>query len=233
LLSKVDLKKKAVGEKAVEYIQDGMTIGLGSGSTVYWMMKKLGKLVENGLNVRGVPSSLRTEGWAKEFGVPLVYFSEVSRLDLAIDGADEVDPDFNLSKGGGGSLLREKLVNDAADELIIVVDDSKLVKNLGAFPLPVEIVPFGWENTARKIEKLGCTPMLRKNEGKVFISNNGNYIVDCRFTSIADPAALHQQLKLLLGVIETGLFVNMTDKVIVGMDKGIKILDKGKVLCDE
>ncbi|MGO4889198.1 ribose-5-phosphate isomerase RpiA [Anaerobacillus sp. MEB173] len=226
MLSNVEEKKKAVGEKAVEYIQDGMTIGLGSGSTVYWMLKKLGEQVRNGFRVRGVPSSLRTEGWAKEFGIPLVYFSEVSRLDLAIDGADEIDPQFNLTKGGGGSLLREKLVNDAADKLIIVADDSKLVNQLGAFPLPVEVVPFGWENTARKIAKLGCTTNLRKRDGEVFVSNNGNYIVDCDFGVITDPATLHQQLKLLLGVVETGLFINMTDIVIVAEETDTKILEK-------
>ncbi|HYK71761.1 MAG TPA: ribose-5-phosphate isomerase RpiA [Pseudoneobacillus sp.] len=227
MINKVDEKKKAVGEKATEYIQNGMTIGLGSGSTVYWMMKKLGELIKQGLNVKGVPSSLRTEGWAKEFGIPLVYFSEVSRLDLAIDGADEVDPNFNLTKGGGGSLLREKLVNDAADKLIIVVDDSKLVPKLGAFPLPVEVVQFGWQNTARKLEKLGCKPKLRVRDDKVFVSNNGNYILDCEFTSISDPVALHQKIKLILGVVETGLFINMTDIVIVGEENGIKILTKG------
>ncbi|WP_442600216.1 ribose-5-phosphate isomerase RpiA [Neobacillus sp. D3-1R] len=226
MLNKIDEKKKVVGEKATEYIKDGMTIGLGSGSTVYWMMKKLGELVKQGLNVRGVPSSVRTEGWAKEFGVPLVYFSEVSRLDLAIDGADEVDPNFNLTKGGGGSLLREKLVNDAADQLIIVVDDSKLVDKLGAFPLPVEVVQFGWQNTARKLEQLGCQPKLRIRDNEVFVSNNGNYILDCDFTSISDPVTLHHQIKQLLGVVETGLFINMTDIVIVGEDNGVKILTK-------
>src|SRR4051812_22726633 len=158
VLSGVDLKKKAVGEKAVEFIRDNMVIGLGSGSTVYWMMKKLGELVSEGLSVKGVPSSVRTEGWAKEFGIPLVYFSEVSQLDLAIDGADEVDPEYNLIKGGGGSLLREKLVDAAADRLIIVVDDSKLVPTLGTFPLPVEVVPFGWEITAQRLAKLDCIP---------------------------------------------------------------------------
>jgi ribose 5-phosphate isomerase A len=226
VLNVVDLKKKAVGEKAVEYIQDGMVIGLGSGSTVYWMMKKLGELVSKGLRVKGVPSSIRTEGWAKEFGIPLVYFSEVSRLDLAIDGADEVDPDYNLIKGGGGSLLREKLVDAAADRLIIVVDDSKLVQALGTFPLPVEVVPFGWELTAQRLAKLDCTQKLRIKEDKIFITNNGNYILDCQFNSITNPSELHQQLKLTLGVVETGLFTNMTDIVIVSNDEGVQIKEK-------
>ncbi|WP_305033866.1 ribose-5-phosphate isomerase RpiA [Ammoniphilus sp. YIM 78166] len=226
MLNQVDAKKKAVGEKAVEYIQDGMTIGLGSGSTVYWMLKKLGELVEKGFRVRGVPSSLRTEGWAKDFGISLVYFSEVTRLDLAIDGADEVDPQFNLIKGGGGSLLREKLVDAAADQLIIVVDDRKLVQTLGSFPLPVEVVSFGWETTAKRIQELHGNPQLRRRDGEIFVTNNGNYILDCSFSSILDPAALHQQLKLLLGVVETGLFINMTDIVIVGEENGIRILEK-------
>lgn len=226
MLSGVDLKKKAVGEKAVEYIRDDMVIGLGSGSTVYWMMKKLGELVSKGFRVKGVPSSVRTEGWAKEFGIPLAYFSEVSRLDLAIDGADEVDPDYNLIKGGGGSLLREKLVDAAADRLIIVVDDSKLVRTLGAFPLPVEVVPFGWELTAQRLAMLDCTPKLRIKEEKIFITNNGNYILDCQFNSITNPSKLHQQLKLTLGVVETGLFTNMTDIVIVSNEEGVQIKER-------
>lgn len=227
-MNSMDKQKKAVGEKAVEYVQDGMALGLGSGSTVYWMLKKLGERVNEGLKIQGVPSSIRTENWAREFGIPLTSLSEVRRLDLAIDGADEVDPDFNLIKGGGGSLLREKLVNDAADRLIIVADESKLVKKLGAFPLPVEIVPFGWENTAEKIAALQCTLKLRKKEGEVFVTNNGNFILDCSFQTIPDAQLLHQNLKMILGVVETGLFINMADMVLVGKEDGIEILEKSK-----
>ncbi|QTN00283.1 ribose-5-phosphate isomerase RpiA [Sediminibacillus dalangtanensis] len=227
MLYDVEEKKRRAGEKAVEYIEDGMTIGLGSGSTVYWMIKKLGERIKQGLEVKGVPSSLRTEAWAREFGIPLVYFSEVNRLDLAIDGADEVDPDFQLIKGGGGSLLREKLVADAAKKLIIIVDESKQVQKLGRFPLPVEIVRFGWESTARKLSSFGCNPMLRKTEdGEVFVTNNDNYIVDCVFDAITDPEGLHRELKLLLGVVETGLFLKRTDKVIVGRKRGVDILER-------
>ncbi|WP_223635777.1 ribose-5-phosphate isomerase RpiA [Planococcus sp. 4-30] len=222
----IDEKKKEVGEKAVEYIKDGMVLGLGSGSTVYWMLKKLGERVKEGMTVKGVSSSLRTEEWAKEFGIPLTTLSKARRLNLAIDGADEVDPSFHLTKGGGGSLLREKLVNDAAEQLIIVVDDSKLVNQLGAFPLPVEIVPFGWENTAEKIAGLYCQPKLRRENDEIFITDNGNYIVDCQFNEIVDPTALHQKLKLILGVVETGLFINMTDIVLVGGESGVRILEK-------
>lgn len=224
MLENKDQLKKHAGEKAIHYIKDGMTIGLGSGSTVYWTIKKLGELVQQGLNIKGIPSSRRTEGWAKEFGLPLTTFSEVQQLDVAIDGADEIDPHFNLTKGGGGSLVREKIVNAASSQLIIIVDDSKLVSQLGKFPLPVEVVPFGWEVTALNIAKLGCKPKLRMKENEVFISDNGNYILDCQFESIPSPNELHKSLKSLLGVVETGLFIDMTNIVIVGKTDGVKIL---------
>lgn len=221
----LELNKKAAGEKAAEYIRDGMVIGLGSGSTVYWMMKKLGEMIADGMDVKGIPSSIRTEGWANEFGIPLTDFSEVRLLDLAIDGANEIDPQFNLSKGGGGSLVREKIVNANSKKLIIIADKTKLVSKLGKAPLPVEILQFGWEVTAEKITKLGCKPVLRVQEGSRFISNNGNYIVDCEFESIQDPVKLHQKLKLLLGVVETGLFIGMTDILIIAGESEVKVLE--------
>lgn len=226
MLSSTELMKKAAGEKAAEFVRDGMILGLGSGSTVYWLLKRLGERVQEGLTIKGIPSSLRTEGWAKEFNIPLTDFSEVQDLDLAIDGADEIDPDFNLTKGGGGSLLREKLVDIQAKKLIIIADESKLVQQLGKFPLPVEVVPFGWEATAKRIAALGATPVLRKRDGQVFVSNNSNYILDCQFQSIPNPAELHKQLKLLLGVVETGLFIDMTDTVIIAGKEEVKVLNK-------
>jgi ribose 5-phosphate isomerase A len=221
-----DFYKKAAAEKAVEYVEDGMVLGLGSGTTVYWFLKRLGELVDQGLNIKGIPSSLRTEGWAKEFGIPLTDFSEVKTLDLAIDGADEIDPGFQLTKGGGGSLLREKLVNAHTKRVIIIADESKMVDHLGSFPLPVEVVPFAWQRTADKIEALGGIPVLRHRNGEVFISNNGNYILDCSFGRIEDPRTLHTRLKLLLGVVETGLFIDMTDIVILAGPEGAKVLNK-------
>jgi ribose 5-phosphate isomerase A len=226
MVEEVDWKKKLAGEKAVDYIKDGMTLGLGSGSTVYWTLKRLGDLVKEGMDIKGVPSSLRTEGWAREFGVPLTDFSNVKQLDLAIDGADEVDQQFNLVKGGGGSLVREKIVNAASDKLIIVVDESKLVTALGKFALPVEVVPFGWEVTAARISELGCEPILRKRGNQVFVSNNGNYILDCPFDVIKNASELHAVIKKLVGVVETGLFIDMTEIVIVGTDDGVTILEK-------
>ncbi|TFB24449.1 ribose-5-phosphate isomerase RpiA [Filobacillus milosensis] len=225
-MNQVDFKKKAAGEKAAEYIQDGMVIGLGSGSTMYWMLKALGQKVREGLSIQGIPSSIKTENWAREFGIPLTNFEKVNRLDLAIDGADEVDPHFNLIKGGGGSLLREKIVDQAADHFIVVVDDSKLVDELGAFPLPVEVVSFGWQLVKYRIEQLGCQAELRKRNGEVFVTNNQNYILDCQFNVIKKPEELHHKLKQMLGVVETGLFFNMTDRVIIGKDNEVKIQER-------
>lgn len=224
---KLEEQKKVAGEKAVQFIKDGMIIGLGSGSTVYWTLKKLGEHIQKGLNVKGIASSVRTEKWANQFGIPLTSFSEVQQLDISIDGADEVDRNFNLIKGGGGSLLREKIVCSSSAQLIIVIDDFKLVSTLGNFPLPIEVVQFGWEVTAQRISMLGCHPILRMNNNGVFISNNGNYILDCKFDLIENPLSLHTKLKQLLGVIETGLFVGMVDKVIVGKENGhSQILEK-------
>jgi ribose 5-phosphate isomerase A len=221
----LELNKKAAGEKAAEYIQDGMVIGLGSGSTVYWMMKKLGEMISKGMDIKGIPSSIRTAGWANEFGIPLTDFSKVHLLDLAIDGANEIDPQFNLSKGGGGSLVREKIVNANSKKLIIIADETKLVSALGKAPLPVEILQFGWEVTAEKIAELGCNPELRVHDGERFVSNNGNYIVDCEFESIQDPVKLHHDLKQMLGVVETGLFIGMTDIVIIAGENKVQVLE--------
>ncbi|WP_096274012.1 ribose-5-phosphate isomerase RpiA [Paucisalibacillus globulus] len=225
-MDKLERYKRAAGEKAVDFIENGMILGLGSGSTVYWMMKRLAELVQQGMDIKGVPSSKRTEGWAKEFGIPLVDFSQVDKIDLAIDGADEIDPEFQLTKGGGGSLVREKIVDALAEKLIIIADKTKVVETLGTFPLPVEVVPFGYQATAKRIEKLGAIPTLRIKDGDVFVSNNGNYILDCQFTSINNPEQLHEKIKALVGVVETGLFVNMVDTVIIGNEKGTEIITK-------
>jgi|UPI00068D103F ribose 5-phosphate isomerase A len=224
------LEKKLAGEKAAEYIQDGMTIGLGTGSTVYWTIQKLGELVSQGLQIKAIPSSVETERLAKKAGIPLTTFSEVNMLDLSIDGADEVDAMFHLIKGGGGALVREKFIDTFTRKFIVVVDESKLVSKLGSFPLPVEITPFGWEVTCQSLAELGCTPVLRKRNDERFISDNGNYIVDCHFTGIDDPASLHSQLKQLLGVVETGLFIDLTDLMIVGKRDGVEIVSPKKNL---
>lgn len=218
--------KRLAGEYAVDFIKEGMTIGLGTGSTVYWTIQKLGELVREGLAIRGVPTSKQTEQLAKELQIPLVSLSEVDELDLTIDGADEISDDLQLTKGGGGALLREKLVATASKQLIIVADESKLVSRLGKFPLPVEVVPFAAEHTAQRIcTLLDCTTTLRLQNNKPYIIDNGNFIVDCAFPEfIANPIETHQFLKTLTGVVETGLFINMAHIVVIGKSNGVKKL---------
>jgi len=225
MLNEKDLMKKSVGEEAVTFVENGMKLGLGSGSTVYWMIRKLGERIkEEGIEVEGIPSSEQTAKWAREFGVPLTDFSAVKELDITIDGADEVDENLQLIKGGGAALFREKIIAQAAKKLIIIVDSSKIVKTLGSYPLPVEVLPFAWERTASEISKLGCDPELRMKDGKPLITDNGNYILDCPFGTIGSPRELDGKLKTIAGVIETGLFVDLTSQVILSDGENIKII---------
>ncbi|WP_261134373.1 ribose-5-phosphate isomerase RpiA [Bacillus sp. Marseille-Q3570] len=216
--------KRKAAEEAVKKLKNGMTVGLGSGSTVEWMLKKLGEEVGKGLQITGITTSKKTEHLARKYGIPLTSLSKTTHVDIAIDGADEVDPDLNLLKGGGGALVREKIVASLAEQLIIIVDSSKMVSRLGYAPLPVEVVPFGWEATVRKIEEFGGRPSLRRTDGQVFVSDNGNYILDCRFDQIEQPALFHEKLKQLTGVVDTGLFPAMADQVIISRDGKIETL---------
>lgn len=219
--------KQAAGEKAAEFVRSGMTIGLGTGSTVYWTIRKIGAMIaEDDFAIRAVPTSRATATLASELKIPLVGFGEVVELDLTIDGADEISPRLDLIKGGGGALLREKLVAAASKRLIIVADENKSVEKLGAFRVPVEIVPFAWETTARRIEAAGGLPILRRSENQIFTTDNGNYIVDCDCGLINEPDELHRTLKLLPGVIETGLFVGMAETAIIAGADGVKVLSK-------
>lgn len=220
--------KKVVGEKAVEYVKDGMVVGLGTGSTVFHTISKLGELVGKGLSIKGIPTSNQTEKLAIEVGIPLVTFNEIEQIDLAIDGADEVDDEFNLIKGGGGALLREKIIAKAAKSFIVIADSHKRVNKLGAFPLPVEVVPFGYEMTMKHIQDLGCSPKLRQSNGIPFLSDNGNYIFDCSFPLIEHPGELEKSLNLIPGVVENGLFVGMADKVIT-LNREKNIIINGRV----
>lgn len=221
--------KRLAGERAAEFVEDGMTIGLGTGTTVYWTLRRLGEMVASGSRVRGVATSKQTEDAAREFGIPLATLADARALDLTIDGADEFDPEFNLIKGGGGALLREKFVALASRRLIVVADESKRVAALGAFGLPVEVVPFAFETTLARIAGTGCAPRLRAtSEGAPYVTDNGNYIADCACGAINDPAELHRRLKLLPGVIETGLFVGMVDAVIVAGESGVEVLERSR-----
>jgi len=221
---KVD--KVIAAEEAVKYVKNGMTLGLGSGSTVNWFLRKLSVRVKEGLEIQGIPSSKKTEKLAKELGIPLIDFSGTTHIDLAIDGADEIDSSLNLIKGGGGSLVREKVVDACADELIIIADASKMVSQLGTFPLPIEVLPFGFEVTVENIKKLGGTSNLRRKDDQIFVSDNGNYIIDCSFGPINDAVTLHEKLIQMVGVIDTGIFAGMADKVIVARNGEIELYSR-------
>jgi len=212
--------KQLAAEKAVEYVEDGMRIGLGTGSTAYWAIRKIGERVRAGLNIEAVATSKASEKLAQEEGIPLVPFDKIEGLDLTIDGADELDGELHLIKGGGGALLREKIVAYHSKELIIIADESKFVDKLGSFPLPVEIVPFANEWTMASLEKLGAKPMLRTDGEHLFVTDNGNYIADCRFGVIENPAELNSRLLALPGVVDNGLFIGLASRAVIGHQDG-------------
>lgn len=224
-----DAAKKAAAEAACAYVEDNTIVGLGTGSTADFAVKHLGERVRQGLRIRGVPTSLRTEKLAREVGIPLVPLDEVEEISVTIDGADEVDGALDLVKGLGGALLREKIVASLTRRQIIVVDPGKLVEKLGTkSPLPVEVVPFGAEVVAKRIRKLGHDPRLRAKDGKTFVTDNGNVILDVHFArGIADARALERDLHAMPGVVETGLFLGMTWRVVVGEADG-KVREIGR-----
>lgn len=213
--------KKRVGAYAADFIEQGMAVGLGTGSTVYWLLQTLGERVQQGLHITAVPTSRQTQTLATELGITLSDLNSVNELVLTIDGADEVDSHFQLIKGGGGALLQEKMVAAASKQLIIIVDDNKMVNTLGKFPLPVEVIPSGWSQVYRKIIALGCRQAeIRQKNGQAFITDNGHYILDCHFDQITNPVDLNIQLHLIPGVVEVGLFCNMADIVVTGYTDG-------------
>ncbi len=222
----MDLKEKAARE-AVGYVNDGMVVGLGSGSTASIAIRILGERVKDGMRIVGIPTSTESENLGKAVGIKIGELRDYPIVNLTIDGADEVDPDLNLIKGLGGALVREKIVASATEMEIIVVDDSKLVDYLGQkTPLPVEIVKFAHDATVRRLREFGCEPKLRAKDGQLFVTDNGNYIADCRFKRIDDPRTLEAELNLVPGVVDNGLFVGMADRVIVSSKDGIRKLEK-------
>lgn len=219
--------KRAAARAAADLVQTGMKVGLGTGSTFAFAIERLAERArDEGLEFAGVPTSKSTADAAQAAGLKLITLDEVDRLDLAIDGADEIDPQKNLIKGGGGAHLRERIVAAAAKELIVVVDDKKLVPVLGkAFALPVEVVPLGWRQTERRLAAFGCKPTRRERDGQPFVTDNGNWILDCKFDGIDDPAWLDEQLNAQVGVVDHGLFVGMAGRVVVGDAAGkVRIL---------
>jgi ribose 5-phosphate isomerase A len=228
-----DSQKKAAAAKAVDYVRNGMKLGLGTGSTAEAFLEVLAPRVVGGLNVTGVPTSERTAAKARTLGIPLAELDATAPLDLTVDGADEADHDLTLIKGGGGALLREKIVAAASKQMIVIADASKLVKTLGRFPLPVEVVDYGHKTTARKIAEvirnLGYPDIpitQRSKDGAVFKTDGGNRIYDCGFGRITDAPALARALSQIVGVVEHGLFVGLATTLLLARDGGVDIIEK-------
>lgn len=224
-----DELKRAVGRRAADLVTDGMRLGLGTGSTADCFLDALGERVRAGLRVRGVPTSERTARRAESLGIALATLDECPRLDLAVDGADQVDPRGNLIKGLGGALLREKRVARAAAELVIIVDDGKLVAKLGVgCPVPVEVRPDAVDPVSRAVRDLGADPVLRVRDGRPVVTDNGNLIVDAHFAAVESPAELERALNEVAGVLDNGLFVGMTGRVLAGGPNGVRLLAPGE-----
>lgn len=220
--SKVHNPKEIAGRRAAEFVEDGMVVGLGTGSTVHFTLLRLAERVRAGLRLRGVPTSLETERKAREWGIPLATLEEVEAIDLTIDGADEIDGQFRMTKGGGGALLREKIVAVLSRCEVIVVGEEKIVERLGrSFPLPIEVAAFALAVVERKLRRLGAEPTLRKRDGITYLTDNGNPILDCRFAAgIEDPRALEMELARTPGIVESGLFVDLAHVLVIGRADG-------------
>jgi ribose 5-phosphate isomerase A len=222
-----DESKRLAAERAIEFIQDGQIVGLGTGSTAKYAIEGIAAKVREGFKVTGVPTSLATERMAQEFGIPLTSLNEVPAVDITIDGADEVDGSLNMIKGGGGALTREKLVALASTKRVIIVDDRKLVSTLGeSWPVPVEVLEFAWTRSAMMLNALGCTSELRRRGAEAFETDNGNYILDCRFESLGDLAEMEKSIKLIPGVIECGLFLGIADVLVIGYDDRVEVRER-------
>lgn len=227
-LSPIDKAKFAAAKRAADYVEDGMRLGLGTGSTAAWLVRCLGEQVrEHGLRIRGVPTSARTADLARQVGIEVVSLDEAGWLDMTIDGADEYDGNLNLIKGGGGALLQEKIVATASDQMIVIADISKQVESLGAFPLPIEVIPFGWNITKTLVEEtligldvLGRTASLRLNGDHPFVTDEGNYILDLHLNRIGNARQLSLVLNQIPGVVENGLFIDICDIVVIGKGDG-------------
>jgi ribose 5-phosphate isomerase A len=219
-----DQEKEAAARASLRFIKDGQVVGLGTGSTAAHFIQLLGEQVKQGLRVRGIPTSVRSKELAESLGIPLTTLDECQEIAVTVDGADEVDPQLRLIKGGGGALLREKIVASATKQLVIVADASKQVKMLGKFPLPVEVIRFSQALVAKRIAALGASVQLRvDNSGKPFVTDENNHILDCRFGEIRDPDALARQLSDMPGVVEHGLFIGMASVALLA--RGSEIIE--------
>jgi len=210
-----DQEKEAAARASLRFVRDGDIVGLGTGSTAAYAVRLLGERVRAGLKIRGIPTSSQTRELATSLGIPLTTFDEVQEINVTIDGADEVDPQLCLTKGGGGALLREKIVASASRQLVIIADSSKQVPMLGKFPLPIEVIAFAQALVKKKIEALGASVKLRQSNGSPFVTDEGHHILDCSFGQIPDPPALARRLSDMPGVVEHGLFIDMASVVLI------------------
>ncbi len=242
-MSPIDKAKFVAAVRAADMVQDGMRVGLGTGSTAAWLVRRLGERVkEEGLRIRCVPTSTRTAELAQEVGIEVVSLDQVGWLDLTIDGADEFDGDLNLIKGGGGAHLQEKVVATASDEMVVIADAGKEVETLGAFPLPVEVIPFGWQTSRMLIEEmldsmdvLGTSAALRMDGDAPFVTDEGNHILDLHLQRIGNARQVALVLNQVPGVVENGLFIDICDKVVIGHGDGrveVRDINEGTIELD-
>ncbi|HKW43995.1 MAG TPA: ribose-5-phosphate isomerase RpiA [Thermoplasmata archaeon] len=224
-MSSADDAKRNAADAALKYVKSGMVLGLGTGSTALLFLDGVARLIRDGADLKGVPTSFATADAAKQRGIPLTSLEEFPRLDLCVDGADEVDPKLDLIKGLGGALFREKIVAWASKRFLVIVDESKLVPRLGTKALvPVEVHPFGWKNALLGLEDLGARVELRKRDGETVRTDNGNHILDARFAPLKAPPKLATAISAIPGVVGHGLFLDMADAVLVGSPKGVRTL---------
>lgn len=225
-LDRIDLEKRLAGRTAASYIQSGMVLGLGTGSTSYHAILRAGELVAEGYDLTAVATSKETARLAIDVGIRVVDIDEVDHIDLAIDGVDEIDPQFNAIKGGGGALYREKVVAMLANEVIWIMDKSKEVEQLGAYPLPVEVMVYGHSHVFRQLKELGYNPSIRMKNNEAYLTDNGNYILDCKLDLGFDIDEVKHTLDTMTGVMEHGLFPNMCKRIVVGLgDVEVKVLE--------
>ncbi len=242
-LPPIDKAKYVAARRAADMVQDGMRVGLGTGSTAAWMVRQLGERVQQGLKIKGVPTSTRTAQLAREVGIEVVSLDQAGWLDMTIDGADEFDGELNLIKGGGGAHLQEKIVATASDQMVVIADAGKEVETLGAFPLPIEVIPFGWQTTRTLVQEvldtmdvLGTSAVLRMNDKAPFVTDEGNHVLDLHLQRIGNARQLAMVLNQVPGVVENGLFVDICDKVVIGFGDGrveLRDINEGTIETDQ